>query len=110
MEEDGSMMWDVICLQECDVHDKLFEGSSVYLGGKMPKGSKWSCAIFYNGEKFEEVEGVKIDQCYKDPETGEDQSQHCVGRILRDKKSGVEFSVVTTHLKAKAGFELMRKD
>ena len=45
---------------------------------------------------------------YTDPETGEDQSQHYVMKELRCKKTGIEFNVVTTHLKAKKGFEQMR--
>ena len=92
------------------MHDEMFVEHPIFKGARLANGTKWSCAIFYNSHRLEEVEGSKIEQRYKDPSSGEDQSQHCVGLVLREKSTGMKFAVVTTHLKAKPGFEEMRRD
>ena len=46
---------------------------------------------------------------YTDPETGAEQNQQYMIRNLREKETGLEFAVFTTHLKAKKGFESMRE-
>ena len=92
------------------MHDEMFAHHPVFKGSRLANGTRWSCAIFYNSHRFEEVEGSKIEQRYKDPSSGEDQSQHYVGLVLREKTTGMEFAVVTTHLKAKPGFEELRKN
>ena len=46
---------------------------------------------------------------YTDPETGSEQNQQYMIRNLREKETGLEFAVFTTHLKAKKGFESMRE-
>ena len=94
--------WDIICLQECDVHEEIFADHPVFKGARLPNGTKWSCAIYYNSNRFEEVESGQMNYHF------EEQSQHCVGRVFREKLSGIEFAVLTTHLKAKVDFEEMR--
>ena len=65
-------MWDVICLQEVDLHSELFEDHPTFKGDKFDNGSKWSVAIYYNADKFEEIESV--ERRYLDPETMKEQS------------------------------------
>ena len=94
-------------MQECDRHSELFDEQTRFVGGKMANGNKWSVAIYYNGDKYEQI-SVQMGR-YTDPETGSEQSQQYMIRNLREIKTGLEFAVFTTHLKAKKGFEAMRE-
>ena len=104
---EGTYEWDVICLQECDRHCELFDEQSQFKGGKFANGDKWAVAIYYNSQKFEEI-SVQTGR-YTDPKNGKEQSQQYMIRNLREKESGIEFAVFTTHLKAKKGFEAVRE-
>ena len=73
----------------------------------MDNGSKWTNAVLYNKAKFNEVSRNYMR--YKDPQTGQEHPQSLVSVKIEDKMTDIRFSVFTTHLKAKRGFEQMRE-
>ena len=76
-------MWDVICMQEVDsLVESLFEEYPDFQGGRKPNGDRWSCAVYYNSKRFECIDEEL--ECYTDPSSGDEQSQHYVMRELRE--------------------------
>ncbi len=55
-----------------DLHSELFKGHPTFKGDKFDNGSKWSIAIYFNADKFEEIESV--ERRYLDPESQQEQS------------------------------------
>lgn len=103
---------DIICLQEVD-HYKLLEmalGSVGYKGSFVPKpdspciyldsnNGPDGCAIFYKNERFE-----LLSEASKVLEVWWIQSNQVVMSFnLRERKSGKEICLATTHLKARSG-------
>ena len=73
----------------------------------MENGNKWTNAIYFNPAKF--ILTAKHEAKYKDESTGKDQGQGFVKAQLQCKQTEISFNVYTTHLKAKKGFEEMRR-
>jgi len=103
---------DVVCLQEVD-HFKMLEmalGSIGYHGRFAPKpdspciylesnNGPDGCAIFFRSTKFELLgEGSKVLEVWK-----VQSNQVILSLNLREKNSGKEICVATTHLKARSG-------
>jgi nocturnin len=103
---------DIICLQEVD-HFKLLEmalGSVGYKGRFVPKpdspciylesnNGPDGCAIFFKADKFELLsEASKVLEVWK-----VQSNQVILSLNLREKNSGKEICIATTHLKARSG-------
>jgi len=103
---------DIVCLQEVD-HFKLFEmslGSVGYAGRFVAKpdspciylesnNGPDGCAIFYKTEKFELLsEANKVLEVWK-----VESNQVVMSVSLRQRSSGKDICVATTHLKARSG-------
>jgi len=103
---------DVVCLQEVD-HFKILEmalGSIGYHGRFAPKpdspciylesnNGPDGCAIFFRDSKFDLLsEGSKVLEVWK-----VQSNQVLLSLNLREKNSGKEMCIATTHLKARSG-------
>ena len=64
------------------------------------------CSIYYNAQKFENLE---IESSTFTNAQGEDMNQIYVIGSFKHKENGNIIKIVTTHLKAKRGFEDVRE-
>ena len=110
---------DVLCLQEVD-HYAFFKQTLQalgYTGVFFPKPDSPAlytahsngpdgCAVFYNTAKLDLLKNdnivlKKVDESYY-------TNQVCIIMTLRNRSDGKEFTVATTHLKAKPGWDELR--
>ena len=98
---------DIVCLEEVDKFNELMAKLGQTYAGKciMKPDGVMGCAILWKHGKVE-LDGEVQSRSLLD-EQGKQQNQIVVyGRF---KKDGKHFNVVCTHLKAKRGFEDLRK-
>ena len=105
---DGTPFWDIICMQEVDRHHEIFGQEPRFSGTIMSTNEegRHTNAILFNQERFSFIS--RTESFYKDTKSGADASQGYISVLLKEKKTGVNFEIFTTHLKAKEGFEQIR--
>mgnify|MGYP001214408425 FL=1 len=103
---------DVLCLQEVDHPEDLLRplAEQGYLGHFEPKGGgRDGCCLLIRRDRFEVVSMRRV--AYEAPEAGgEPWSQVAIVAEIAHKHSGRRLQVATTHLKAKAGHEAVRRE